>query len=99
MIYQLTNNGIKRLADSAFIPIDAGNSDYQAYLAWVAQGNIALAKDTPSKAELNAVALSNLAAIDAKKIRALTDAILNNDKTDLLALEVQAVAERAKILK
>lgn len=30
---------IKRIADSAFIPFDPANTDYQAYLAWVAAGN------------------------------------------------------------
>ena len=32
---------IKRLADNAFIPFDESNTDYQAYLAWVADGNTA----------------------------------------------------------
>lgn len=32
-------NGIKRTADNAFIPFDPANSDYIAYLAWVAEGN------------------------------------------------------------
>ena len=98
-MYELTNSGVKRLSDSAFIPIENANVDYQAYLAWLAQGNSALPKNPPSKEELNAAPLANLAAIDAKKIRAITDAILNNDKTQLQALETQAVAERGKLIK
>ena len=30
---------IKRIADNAFIPFDEQNSDYIAYLAWLAEGN------------------------------------------------------------
>jgi hypothetical protein len=32
-------NIVKRLSDNAFIPFDPDNTDYQQYLAWVAEGN------------------------------------------------------------
>ena len=37
--------GIKRIADSAFIPLDPANTDYAAYLEWVAAGNTPLPAD------------------------------------------------------
>jgi hypothetical protein len=41
---------VKRIADNAFIPFDPQNVDYQAYLAWVAQGNTAQPADTTTTA-------------------------------------------------
>jgi len=38
---QINDKSIVRIADNAFIPFDSANSDYQQYLAWVAEGNTA----------------------------------------------------------
>lgn len=40
--------GIKRLSDNSAIPLDPANTDYQQYLAWVAQGNTPLPADEPT---------------------------------------------------
>ena len=50
-IYKLVNNPISgelsniRTSDDRFIPIAEDNTDYQEYLAWVAEGNTAEAAD------------------------------------------------------
>jgi len=31
---------VQRLSDNAFIPFDPANTDYQAYLKWVAEGGV-----------------------------------------------------------
>jgi len=32
-------NTVLRVADNAYIPFDPDNTDYQAYLKWLAEGN------------------------------------------------------------
>jgi hypothetical protein len=54
-MYKLVNsildgslNCIQRISDGALIPIATDNTDYQQYLAWVAQGNTPTPADEPT---------------------------------------------------
>jgi hypothetical protein len=45
----VNNRLILRVEDSTYIPFDEANTDYQAYLAWLAEGNTPLPADEPAQ--------------------------------------------------
>jgi len=40
-------NSVVLLSSNSFIPFDPANTDYQAYLKWLAEGNTPLPADEP----------------------------------------------------
>jgi hypothetical protein len=42
---QIDQNVVQRLSDTAFIPFNLANADYQEYLKWLAEGNAPLPAD------------------------------------------------------
>jgi len=43
--FQTEPNCVLRLLDSTVIPFDPANTDYQAYLKWLAEGNTPIPAD------------------------------------------------------
>lgn len=95
-----------RFEFSAYLPeadSDMGAKGYEEYPSrppdpprlWVWGGMAWVFRENPPQNKFEIVAA--LAALDTKKVRALTDALLLNDKTRLTALESDAAALRAKL--
>ena len=50
-MYKITNTGncVYWIDENAFVPFDPANTDYQAYLKWLAEGNTPLPADEPTE--------------------------------------------------
>lgn len=72
MTYQLTSSStIVRLADNAFIPADPANTDYQAYLAWIEEGNEPLAAPAPDLTPAEKLAAAGLTIEELRELLGL----------------------------
>jgi hypothetical protein len=91
-MYKLSTNSIIRLSDNACIPFAEGNTDYQAYLQWLSEGNApepANPVPNPRIAEIK----NELAALDIKRIRPVAE----GDAAYLAMLNAQALALRTEL--
>jgi hypothetical protein len=70
--YQLTAhpNTIIRVSDQAFIPMDPDNVDYQAYLAWLDEGNQPTPY-TPPPAPVSATVAASAQSLELSNAKSL----------------------------
>jgi hypothetical protein len=99
-MYQLTTSAaIIRTSDGACIPANLANIDYQTYLAWKALGNIPDPIPAPTKSQINAPILSQLAELDSYIPRAIEDywISIGFDTTKLPAIQQTRLSQKISL--
>lgn len=87
-MYKLSTHGVIRLSDNAFIPLDEGNTDYQAFLAWRAQGGVPAPVDTPDPKVIAQAALDALEQ----------ETMMNRLAREFMLVSMQDMAQRQSAL-
>lgn len=97
MEYKLTEGSeIIRVNDNASIPMDAGNRDYQEFLAWKKDGGV----PTSFEVDVDKDVKKQMAQLESViTIRRLREAILGTDNGWLAQTEAQISILRGKLRK